>query len=388
MATVPATRRRTSAVASASRERVRAVVQGEGVVCHAEGSQRGSIGIRGRDLNPLLRGSVPVPARPHSRANPGAITGACHSMEGEACARRFSSHSQSPPWRSRARPSPPSRTGDGVIHACRKVDGGALRVVARASACRSGERSLAWNRRGAVGPTGPVGAAGAQGPAGPKGATGAQGPPGPAGPALASFDALAGLPCTNAGQAGTISISYDGSGLAQIRCVAGSGGIGLDPHQRVLGRRRGRARRRVRRDRQRRDRGGRPLWLEARLPVRSRDERRLARHARRRNDARSRRRSSSSEAPATPARIRRTSRSRPASPRRPEASRSRTPDGNIVDSVGWGDATNAFVEGTAAAAPTIAPAPGKSDARHPNGHDTNANLADFAIGDPTPGASN
>ena len=29
------------------RERVRAVVEGEGVVCHAEGSQRGSIGIRG-----------------------------------------------------------------------------------------------------------------------------------------------------------------------------------------------------------------------------------------------------------------------------------------------------------------------------------------------------
>ena len=114
--------------------------------------------------------------------------------------------------------------GDGVIHACRKVDGGALRVVARASACRSGERSLAWNQRGAEGPTGPAGAAGAQGPAGPKGATGAQGPPGPAGPALASFDALAGLPCTNAGQAGTISISYDASGLAQIRCVAGSGG--------------------------------------------------------------------------------------------------------------------------------------------------------------------
>jgi hypothetical protein len=34
---------------------------------------------------------------------------------------------------------------NGVIHACRKVDGGALRVVAKASACRSGERALAWN---------------------------------------------------------------------------------------------------------------------------------------------------------------------------------------------------------------------------------------------------
>jgi hypothetical protein len=65
------------------------------------------------------------------------------------------------------------------------------------------------------------------------------------------------------------------------------------------------------------------------------------------------------------------------------------PTGAIVDSVGWGDATNAFVEGSAAAAPPIAPAPGKSDARHPDGHDTNVNSADFAVADiPTPGTAN
>ena len=104
---------------------------------------------------------------------------------------------------------------NGVIHACRKVDGGALRVVAKASACRSGERSLAWNQRGAQGPAGP---------AGPTGATGAHGPQGPAGPGLASFDALAGLGCSIGGQAGAISIAYDGAGLAQIHCVAGAGG--------------------------------------------------------------------------------------------------------------------------------------------------------------------
>ena len=104
---------------------------------------------------------------------------------------------------------------NGVIHACRKVDGGALRVVAKASACRSGERALAWNQRGAQGPAGP---------AGPTGATGAQRPQGPAGPGLASFDALAGLGCSIGGQAGAISIAYDGAGLAQIHCVAGAGG--------------------------------------------------------------------------------------------------------------------------------------------------------------------
>ena len=46
--------------------------------------------------------------------------------------------------------------GNGIIHACRKVDGGALRAVAKASACRSSERPLAWNRQGPAGLTGPA----------------------------------------------------------------------------------------------------------------------------------------------------------------------------------------------------------------------------------------
>ena len=51
-------------------------------------------------------------------------------------------------------------------------------------------------------------------------------------------------------------------------------------------------------------------------------------------------------------------------------------------------ATNAFIEGTVAMAPTIAVAPGKSDARHPDGHDTDVNSADFSEDDPTPGSAN
>ena len=63
--------------------------------------------------------------------------------------------------------------------------------------------------------------------------------------------------------------------------------------------------------------------------------------------------------------------------------------GGVVYALGTENGYNyAFVEGTAAAAPPIAPVPGKSDARHPNGHDTNVNSADFTIGDPTPGISN
>jgi hypothetical protein len=59
--------------------------------------------------------------------------------------------------------------------------------------------------------------------------------------------------------------------------------------------------------------------------------------------------------------------------------------GALIDSVGYGTATNAFVEGTVAAAP----AAGESIRRSPDGHDTNVNAADFAIDStPTPKATN
>ena len=268
--------------------------------------------------------------------------------------------------------------GNGVIHACRKVEGGALRVVAKASACRSGERALAWNQRGAAGPTGP---------AGPEGAIGAQGPQGPAGPALTSFDSLTGLGCTVGGQAGAISIAYDGSGLAQIHCVAGAGGdavvrinefsVGVegalgDEFVEIA------------------NTGTAAADLSAwKLVYRSgggTSDVSLATLA-----------DGTMLAPgafflfggsgytgAHPA-------DKSFSAGLASAAGGvaiKDADGNIVDSVGWGDATNAFVEGTSAAAPAIEPAPGKSGARHPDGHDTNVNSADFTIGDPTPGTSN
>jgi hypothetical protein len=59
--------------------------------------------------------------------------------------------------------------------------------------------------------------------------------------------------------------------------------------------------------------------------------------------------------------------------------------GTLLDSVAYGTATNAFVEGTVAAAP----AAGESIERSPDGHDTNTNAADFGIAaTPTPKASN
>jgi hypothetical protein len=57
----------------------------------------------------------------------------------------------------------------------------------------------------------------------------------------------------------------------------------------------------------------------------------------------------------------------------------------LVDSVGYGTATNMFVEGGTAAAP---PANGQSLSRKPNGVDTNQNALDFMPASPTPRAAN
>ena len=58
--------------------------------------------------------------------------------------------------------------------------------------------------------------------------------------------------------------------------------------------------------------------------------------------------------------------------------------GAVVDSVGWGSATNAYVE----AQPAPAPPTAKSIARHPDGHGSHDNQADFTVGAATPGAAN
>ena len=278
--------------------------------------------------------------------------------------------------------------GDGVIHGCRKVNGGALRVVARATACRSGERPLSWNRRGPTGPAGPSGPTGPAGPAGAAGANGATGAQGPAGPALTSFDSLAGLACTIAGEAGTTSISYDTAGLAQIHCVAGSAGeaivrinefsVGVegalgDEFVEIVNTGTAAA-----------DLSGWKLVYRSAAGTSDvslgtlADGTMLA-------PAAFFLFGGSGYAGAHPA-------NKSFSAGLASAAGGvalKEADGAIVDSVGWGDATNAFVEGTAAAAPPIAPAPGKSDARHPNGHDTNVNSADFAIADtPSPGIGN
>ena len=63
--------------------------------------------------------------------------------------------------------------------------------------------------------------------------------------------------------------------------------------------------------------------------------------------------------------------------------------GKLIDSVGYGTATNSFVETVAAPMPVTAPSPGNSIARSPNGADTNNNKTDFkTTTKDTPGAAN
>jgi hypothetical protein len=57
----------------------------------------------------------------------------------------------------------------------------------------------------------------------------------------------------------------------------------------------------------------------------------------------------------------------------------RDTSGTLIDGVGWGTAANALVEGAPAAAPPATAAPGSSIVRLPDGHDTNANAADFTV---------
>jgi hypothetical protein len=67
----------------------------------------------------------------------------------------------------------------------------------------------------------------------------------------------------------------------------------------------------------------------------------------------------------------------------------RDSSGGLVDSVGWGAAANALVQGTAGTAPGDSAAPGKSLARASDGVTSGDNATDFSVTtDPTPRAAN
>ena len=299
-----------------------------------------------------------------------------------------------------------------VIHACRNARTGLLRVVSAESACRRSERALAWNVRGAPGPEGPVGPAGPPGPEGaagkagapgPAGAAGPVGPVGPQGPAgpkgdpgagLGSLDGLAGIACNAAGTPGSVALTYDDARRAVLTCAAASGGggggggagavrinelsvgtttslgdefvelvnpgtAGVDISGYKLAYR---------------SAAGTADVSLATIPAGTT----LAAGAFYLFGG-------SAYGGAVAADVAFTSGLASAG----GGVALRNADGALVDSVGYGTATNTFVEGAAAVAPPVTASPGSSLVRLPDGHDTDNNGADFTVSaSATPRAAN
>jgi lamin tail-like protein/collagen triple helix repeat protein len=294
-----------------------------------------------------------------------------------------------------------------VIHACVNKKTGLVRIVA---ACRRGESSMTWNAQGARGANGAPGAAGPQGPAGPAGAAGAagpkgdagaqgaagpagpagpQGPAGPAGPSLPSLESLNGVGCHLAGAPGTATVTYDAGGIATLKCVPTGGGSSAEIRVNEL--------------------------MTGSTGAASNEFVELFNAGSSAADVGGFKvayRSSAGTSDITLVTI-------PAGTSIPAGGfyllggsgylGSHTADqsfsaslastgggiavrdatGGILDSVGYGDTTNAFVEAHATTAPPATAAPGSSSGRIPDGHDSNDNAADFSVSaTPSPGAAN
>jgi Lamin Tail Domain/Collagen triple helix repeat (20 copies) len=302
------------------------------------------------------------------------------------------------------------RPSNAVINACVKKGSGQVRVVKPAAACRRNESPLSWNAQGPAGPrgaAGPTGATGATGPSGPAGTTGPKGDPGargatgaagpkgdvgpqgPPGPALSSLESLNGIACHLGGTAGTASITYDAGGVATLKCVTAGGGSSGDIRVNEL--------------------------MTGSTGAASNEFVELLNAGTTAVDVGGYKvayRSAAGTSDTTLATI-------PDGTTIPAGGfyllagsgylGSHAPDqtfsaslaatgggiavrdaaGTILDSVGYGEATNAFVEGHPAAAPPATAAPGSSADRIPDGQDTNDNAADFSVSaTPSPGTSN
>lgn len=295
-----------------------------------------------------------------------------------------------------------------TIHACAGKQGGRLRLVGKAADCRRHERPVSWavvGPRGIAGPPGPqgdpgpagapgeVGEAGPRGEPGAAGPAGAPGPPGPPGPKgepgmqITSLEALQGLTCRARGDNGTVALTYDDSARAIFTCVpnpvearirvnelsTGTAGAATDEFVELV------------------NAGTAPLDLGGyRLVYRSGS-------------------GTSDVLLATvpagttlgPGAFYLFGGSRYAGTKPADQSFSaalaataggvgiRDAAGALADSIGYGTATNAFVEAHPAPAPPATPSPGSSDVRLPDGHDTDDNAADFSVSPTaTPGAPN
>ena len=291
-----------------------------------------------------------------------------------------------------------------VIHACVIKRTGLVRIVSASAKCRRGESPMAWNAQGARGAVGAAGAAGPQGAAGPAGAAGPkgdagargsagpagpQGPAGPAGPSLPSLESLNGVGCHLAGAPGTATLTYDAGGVATIKCVPSGGGSSAEIRVNE--------------------------FMTGSTGAASNEFVELFNAGSSAADVGGFKvayRSAAGTSDISLATI-------PAGTTIPAGGfyllagsgylGAHTPDqtfatsiaatgggiavrdstGVILDSVGYGDSTNAFVEAHATTAPPATAAPGSSSDRLPDGHDTNDNAADFSVSStPSPGAAN
>ncbi|MGZ4281673.1 MAG: lamin tail domain-containing protein [Gaiellaceae bacterium] len=302
------------------------------------------------------------------------------------------------------------KRANGVIYSCVQKSNGRLRVVAGPGACRRGEQPLSWNSHGPAGPAGPTGPAGDRGPTGPEGspgapglrglqgargatgAAGAAGPPGPVGPAgpkIGSLDELSGTTCHAPAGTGTLTVVYAADGTASIACKTDGGGSSgtIRINEFMTGTSTAASNEFV------------EIVNAGTAAVDLSGYKLVYRSAAGTSDTSLGTIASGTTLAAGAFYL--FGGSGYAGP--PSADQSfatalastggglalRDASGTIVDSVGYGTATNAFVRGTAAPAPPNAAAPGNSDVRLPDGHETGDNSADFSVSTtPTPRAAN
>jgi hypothetical protein len=288
-----------------------------------------------------------------------------------------------------------------AIHACVRKDG-RLRLVRTISACRRKERPISWNGRGPQGdpglpgpqgPTGPAGADGAPGtdgatgPPGPRGERGARGPEGESGPSIDALERLNGVACRAGGRNGTVTLTYDASAQAVFTCTAAPGEATVRVNEFATGTSASATDEFV----ELANAGASPADLSGfKLAYRSGA-------------------GASDVSLATipegttlaPGAFYLFGGSGYAGAQRADQAFStglaanaggiglRDAGGKLVDSVGYGTATNAFVETGPAPAPPATAVPGSTDIRLPDGADTDDNGADFTVTPaPTPGAPN
>jgi hypothetical protein len=288
-----------------------------------------------------------------------------------------------------------------VIHVCARKDG-RLRLVARASDCRVSERAVSWNVRGPQGEPGPPGPAGPIGPAGPEGAPGSagatgapgprgergpQGPKGDPGTSFGSLEQLNGLACRAGGRDGTVALTYDASAHAVFTCTATPTDSAVRVNELATGTSASATDEFV------------ELVNAGAIPADLSGYKLVYRSGAGTSDV------SLATIPdgttLAPGAFYLFGGSGYAGAKTPNQSFSagiasaaggvglRSAAGTLVDSVGYGTATNTLVETRPAPALPTTTAPGSSDIRLPDGTDTNDNGADFRVtATPTPGAPN